>query len=304
MRIDKGRAALAFAAFVGITSATALTIEGCSSDDTTAGGPLDGGGTDATVDGAVDARADSPADGGTADAPVDSPPDAPLDAPAMADFIPAVVRTFCARISSCCLNPSTFDNAKCFAVLNNPNSGDLLGLPAFEPSTDGGAATYNPATAADCLSRAAALSCGLVPTAQVKALESVCYGAFTGTRAIGAAGCKSSIDCVTGAFCDLTVDGGACAALKGANQPCSDPNSLDCSYLGIGNPANFCNFPADGGASTCQPKLGPDASCNANNDCIDNNCTGVCDDNVVISDPGVPNGLCDLFTIKDAGGGG
>lgn len=304
MKIRLERLLVTLGGLVAFAGAGAVAMVGCSGDDTTA----------TTQDGAVSdvtngdvARPDAPGPdagpGQDADAQAEAAPPPPL-----AGFPTAVQTAFCQRLAECCLSPQTFDLAKCIATEANPAAGGFLNLSTWTPALDGGNVTYNPAAASACIAEVRNIACGLIMQATYGKYTTDCYAALSGTLDAGAQGCRYAIECAPGTYCDKSGGGdagGKCAPVHDAGAPCTDPMSTDCSYLGNGVPARFCDF-SGGAGGVCNPQLGLDAGCNYGSDCTSLICgdLGTCDTQFVFSDPGVPQGSCDYFTIRDAGDGG
>jgi hypothetical protein len=290
---------------------------GCGGDDTIVNAP-DGG--DATAGG--DARADtnpSP-DAPSQDAAVDTSvavdanmfdangfvdTGAMADAPPLQGFPSAVDQAYCTRLQQCCLVPNGSWDPNCGPELDGV--GGIIGIWDHNAALDGGHVTYDAAAAGTCLNYLLSLNCGVVPSAAVRIIRDLCFGAMQGTLGPDG-GCVDALECQAGLYCRLAADGGAgnCTALQGQGQPCTDITlSTDCTYLGNGTPALYCAPNPDGGGATCQPALPLDAGCSVAAACQSWSCNyPICDDSFVFSDPGVPNGTCASFTIVDAGGGG
>jgi hypothetical protein len=295
----------------GTTSLT-LAAAGCTGDDTVS--PVDAS-VDQTADTQADVRppTDSGGDGQATDAPLDVSADVGrdggpdvrdgggADAPTLIDYPAAVNAAYCTRIAQCCLS-ANFDFAKCNAVLDDPAVGGVRGISLYNASLDAGTVVYDASAAAACLAEVTSIPCGLISAVDLVKLQTDCFAAMTGTIAVNANGCKTSLECVTGAYCDRADAGdgglGTCAALAPDGGGCV--RDEQCSYLAQGKPPSQC----DNDAQVCEGTLPVDAGCNQSSQCASQLCLGKCQSTGVISDPGVPNGICDFFLIKDAGGGG
>lgn len=305
MKLNLRRIVISLAGVVAGTGMAAGTVVGCSGDDSVAPGGEAGADVTQDVTQDVQPHPDGMADGAAdvqPDAMPDSTPDVGVDAPPLAAFPRAIAVAFCARLAECCLNPTTFDQPKCLAALDNPTNEGFVNTATYEPFLDGGNVNYNPTLAAKCIMETRQVACGLVASAEAKAIQADCFGAMTGKLAVGATGCRGSIECVTASHCSLPDGGdagGTCTALSGIGGACTNTSTSDeCTYLGNGAPPNYCN------GSTCAAAKDLDASCGSNAECKSGICFVRCVDHQVFSDPGVPNGICDYFSIHDAGGGG
>ncbi len=315
------RVALIVAFGASTLGATALVATGCGQGTTAPGD----GGLDATADVSSDSSVapDSIATGDAADGgPGDAPPDvvadaapdvvadaapdviadAAVDAPTLAAFPSAVVSAFCQRESECCfLNASTFNATLCHQILGNPATGGWVDIARYEQFLDGGTVAYDPVQAALCIAESRNVGCGFLTAQSGVTIEHDCYSALAGTVALDGS-CQSSVECQGLAYCRGTDGGpgsGSCVPLQPEGGPCTNTaTSEECSHLGHGVPGEYCSN------GTCSPALPLDAGCSASNAaCQSLICYGgTCAGGQVLSDPGVANGFCDFFTIKDAGG--
>lgn len=311
MHRNLAKAALMLGALVASATVASVTIVGCSGDDTS-NAPGDGGNLDATLDG----RADAPtADGPTGEAGGEGGPstdagdaaDVQYDVPPVNGYTLAVSEAFCARLRGCCLVPAQQWNQDgdggCVQTLEQ--GGGVANISTYNAALDGGHVVYDKAAAAKCFQEVAAINCGLISAAQQAKIVDDCYAALRGTLAIDAGPCVNSLECTSGAYCRIPGDAstGRCVAVQAVGQPCSDVlNSTDCTYLGNGTPAAYCD-PGDGAAPPrCASAKPLDAGCNFSQECQSRACNSpVCVNSVVFSDPGVPNGTCAFFTIQDGG---
>jgi len=299
---------IAFGFLVVVDGVVALSAVGCGGDDTA--GTQDGGNGDATVDGTADVAidtlmGDAPTTDGGADSAKDTGPDTAIDAGDPTGFPDKIVRTACARLESCCLlTNAQFDTNKCVRLLEM-FGGYRRTFLVNGHITDAGTIGYDPVKAAQCLNDVAATACGVLTGTAQSPVENECFAAMPGQLAAGAA-CASDFECAQG-YCKYLPDGGAeggvatrCAPLEGQGGPCL--TSFACSTRGTGDTNLYC----DSDAGKCVPTLATDAGpCTLDNDCQSHACDSpTCVTKIVFSDPGVANGLCDFFTIRDAGGGG
>jgi hypothetical protein len=169
---------------------------------------------------------------------------------------------------------------------------------------------YNQAAADDCVARASTFTCPVVQAADYKTMTQQCYAAATGTTAIGATGCRASIECVPGSYCDLVdasapeggVATGVCRGLRAAGALCADqPRHEACSYRSSGSVCDSNN--PDASARVCIPlKANGQACAYQNPECQSGLCDNIgnCGTSGTITQPY----LCDPYKITDAGGGG
>jgi hypothetical protein len=284
----------------GGTGAFAVSAVGCSSSshESSDSGP------DVTTDSHFDVQIDTSPEA-QADAQgdvVDSgQPDVDSGA-AIPPFLTEVATAFCAKLEACCktnIDSGTFDTASCIAI-NTPvgYEGTALGAAAL---LEAGVLTYDPTKAAACLNDINAIDCtgDLITAQQQNAILTDCTAAVYGSLGSGAP-CTEAIECASGLFCDLPLDGGvtgACAPLRGDGGACGNFGDIvvnydfgqseeACSYRRTGNTGLRCNNEdpntgndIDGGpaAWTCEPAGAVGAGCNFNQDCT----TQLCD-------PGAP----------------
>jgi hypothetical protein len=208
----------------------------------------------------------------------------------------------CQKLAACCNNTAAFDMTTCERqVLPNGYSGAITDSLAY---LDGGVLTFDPAKAQACLNDLAAIDCGLneVTAALQASLLDDCTAAVTGTLTVGAT-CASSIQCLTGEYCDTPTDGGAgqCALLQTAGGSCSfgtqtaESSESACSFRGSGDTALRCanadvNAHAllEAGSWVCAPAGAADAGCNLDDDCVTRLCitpAGTCVSARVFVDP-------------------
>lgn len=251
---------------VGLASgAAAAAVTGCSSDDTVTTG--DAGGDQETKDAPSE---DSGSDTGS-DAGIDVvvPPDLPGFVNSMADAI-------CTRFAQCCTQTDPdggFDKKTCMKSYNTGwefSGGDLL-IPGVSTTN----LNYDQTKAKDCLTKVLTFSCPKIGAAEFKAATAACFGVATGKLAVGAAGCHSSVECVTTGWCDVPDggDGGTCQALLAANTDCTGKPTEACAYRGVGA---FC----DDVTHKCTPPLSDGTACSPVGQ-FEGCQSGLCDDNFV-----------------------
>jgi hypothetical protein len=294
----------------------------------------DGGGPDATMDvggGGPDSSADSPsgdtspgADGGSdsrVDAPVDSGP--PIDGSPVpvGDFPKQATAAYCKHLGECCTVPAADWNENgCESLFHSIHEYASIGV-YMETKDAGPNVLLDPILAAKCLNELATFSCGTITAAEYTQIRVDCFTAMKGQVPVGQSAafdggptCQQSNECQSG-YCSVDDGGpGTCKPLETAGGNCGQPQntrSEECTFLGLGTPAqNYCLAPGDGGQATCVGDNGFDAGCNVDWECQTDLCGSVsgppvhCTDKSLSSDPGIPGGICDYFTIKDAGGGG
>jgi len=177
-------------------------------------------------------------------------------------FQQTVAKVYCTRVSGCCssLDAGAFDYDACVGG---------LGLQGWEGANadflvpfvvDGGRIAHNGTAETSCLAGLATMSCDMSSNEHA-AITSNCAAAFSGTSAIGGP-CRADIECVQGAYCDTSKDGGACVTLVGQDAACQRTDQ--CAYKGFGS--LYCN------GTTCQPRLANDASCGSDDTCE----SGIC----------------------------
>jgi hypothetical protein len=226
----------------------------------------------------IESSTDSGKDTGI-DAPLDAPTDAHADVSAAAAAFPkSVVMAYCAKLGSCCgEGPSAFSVSACVDSLYDSRSFVPSQLALILSGLQSTEHTFDPTQADKCTTEIGALGCGSTAATTWKQIAIDCAGAYAGELGTNATGCYSSFDCKAGNYCapldplgnTIPPDGGGtCTALAGANGACVDiQNSSDCTYLGLGTPAQYCNnYPTDGGAPTdggvCSPSFASGTACN------------------------------------------
>jgi hypothetical protein len=305
---DFVRASAFLGVLAGASCALATAAVGCGGDDSNINPDAsDGNGGEAKADVTTDhsmvdvfkgdASTDSPSNH-DADAATDSPTDAPADNAALYAFPHAADLAYCQRLESCCLlDGGSFGAASCATDLDQ--SGGAFGNIGIA-NVHSGHITFDPAQAKSCVSGISGIDCATLTATLTLTLTGECAGAMIGTVSAGGP-CSSAFDCKTGLYCAQGAgDAGAqCAALKTLGETCSDlVFSTDCSYLGNGTPALFCQQNADGGLfGTCQPSFSNGVDCQEYEECATLICdysqpTPVCSDSTPFSQPGVAGGIC------------
>jgi hypothetical protein len=317
------RLAVVLGSVVGVAGALAVLAIGCGGDDTAV--PLDSGGGDRTIDSPQQetgnndtSTGDSPSEGGGGDAEAGG---GDAGVPPLDKFIEATVAAYCDRLGECCIGDAghgTWDRNRCItANINNISNPKLLPLHNAATKDGGAGIQYDTAHASQCLTLLKNMKC-TIGSADYSAIRDTCYAALMGKVALNSGGCTDSIQCASPGRCDpAAADGGKCVALIGDGGLCTSID--DCNYRGTYQPNLFCDDdptrhpnPADASVSipTCTPQLPLNGTC-GNGDgtigdlegaCLSGICggVGVCLDNFVQNDVTT----CDVFTIKDAGGGG
>jgi hypothetical protein len=294
------------------------------------GNGTDTGGEDTGTDApGMDALAETGADGGGPDAGPDAGPDgapqdggeggSPIDAVAdvnLSGFQAAVTSTWCQHLAACCglADSGTFDMASCLQGPGNYHiSADLA--PITTISRDSGTITFDQTSASRCLNGIAAIPCDTLTSSTLLTIRSDCFGAVQGTIPVGGAGCTKSVECAPQGFCQPATDGGpgSCLAILAQDAGCTSDEQ--CSYRKTGQPAQYCDvwYQDAGGTRVCVPQKAVGGSCVDIDDynfecttdiCVTSGATPVCGSSNPFSDPGVAGGVCETFTIVDAGGGG
>jgi hypothetical protein len=252
-------------------TASGMFLQGCGGDTSPGGAPKDSGTTDVTVDMNVPPMEAGPGDSGSADAGADAAPDAAMVA--IGDYPLAAATALCQVYSNCCPFDGGvhFDNAKCTKTILS-TYGFNYTLPGDLGIFDAGNVQFDAATAAQCVGAISALpnaQCIATGSAWANATKT-CFAVTQGKIAIGHGPCASPFECVPGANCATTTDGGSqCVALSGAGGACL-PNvyaDTDCSYLGSGNTGTWCE-PGDASPNngTCQPTIADMQTCPSNGD--------------------------------------
>jgi hypothetical protein len=240
-----------------------------------------------------------PMDGGSdADA-------ASFDAAALYAFPNAVNTAYCKQLQSCCAKDSfdagAFDLATC--VSQYAQGGGFYNVSLA--NVHGGHIDFDQDAAARCIADQAVLSCGTYTAAENTAAVNDCSQAMIGKLHIGDGPCLSAWDCALPAYCagpgGVAIDSifandggtlsgayvggnasadagqtGVCTALRSVNQSCNDLFFYtDCTYLGNGSPALFCNQDGGSGPGQCVPALATGAPCIVNVNCTPQVCDSV-----------------------------
>jgi hypothetical protein len=334
---------------IAVPSAALLVLgqlSGCGGDDATGqASPLDAS-TDSTAvvdgtspgDGATDGGADTSShQDAEAGSETDDGGDAATCAvtvPTEAEFFSALVSAECQSLKTCCNIGSNFDTAACFSTYGNATFGGFLGTAFPVNYLDGGRIAYDPSAACRCLEAVTSLSCGLVTSDALAAMQASCLAALHGTVPIanvgdagnandagdpgdasdggdagdagdaGPSGCASSYECASG-YCTVTyatdpVDAalGVCAPLVADGGACT--SQFQCSYLSNGSPSLDCS----GTSHTCVPRIPAGSACQTSSQCSSNLCQGGADGGppTCVSGGVIGSaGLCSAFTLPEAG---
>lgn len=346
MRSLRG-AMVAIGAAVGAAALAGFATAACGSSNSTPGGSDSG--SDSTADVEPEVGTDTGIDQSVADSgpgtdtgiatdsgtgtdsgiaadtsipPGDSGGDAAHDA-AEAGIDPILwaeqfAQVYCNTFLGCCRSAlgGTYDTNSCIIAVSS--EGWELSLPDTNIYARGNT-VLNTTKATACLAAMTSFPCGTQTAAQWQTITSACELVVTGTIPIGTAGCLASIECVPGAYCDPTNDGGTCTALATQGQACDTkinstlpviPDQM-CDYLGsgTGSPPLFCDLIDNGpDAATCQPQLAANANCcNGTTGYYDDMacappslCGDDCQCGGTTSYPYQP--FCQLYKIADAGG--
>jgi hypothetical protein len=279
---------------VAVGAAGAFAAVGCSGGGSSSSGG--DGGNDATADVvhadtfAPDVHVNEAGEAGK-EAGDAGPTDSSLTP---AQFPGAAGVAFCNQFSKCCFGgnppPGQFDMNACISSFVDQGF-DTTGVNA-QGAYLTSAVQLDQAKAQSCIADINAIDCtaNLVTSAQWKKILSDCVTALVGTLEAGAP-CTAPVQCNSGSFCDLPLDGGTsgtCQPLRPVGGNCGDfggqtPGQAEeaCSYRRSGSNGQFCHS-ADlvsgvtyDAASQwlCDTAQGLDASCN-----VDINCqTSICD---------------------------
>jgi hypothetical protein len=306
----------------GLLSAGAF-LASCGGDDVTATAPTEGGADGTTDSNLSEASGDSTTDTGPSPdggpegavdgpGPSDSGPGTeggmdsacPMAVPSQANFVPALAQVVCQRLQTCCLlTASQFDMATCLSTFSDPSFGGWLGTGYAEPYFEAGRIAYDMAEACQCLVANANLNCGALTAQETTAIQNTCFAAIPGTVTQDGGACSSSYECAPStSYCRTTDAGSGCLPLVADGGGCTTDDQ--CSYLTNGAPLLYC----DTSRSVCAARLPDNSMCSRNAECASNTCTFIggstsCQSAGTFSDPGTPGGVCDAFTLRDAGGG-
>jgi hypothetical protein len=187
--------------------------------------------------------------------------------PGLLDYPDAYAHAYCQGLGGCC---PTEDMDACVANNGANTSGWEGTLPGHDYVYTGGHLTFDQDAATKCLEALTAFPCssdggGVISAAGYAGITEACRNVFGGTIPIDAGGCSSSYECVAGAYCNVTPEGGVCSPLVGDGGICTSDNM--CSSAATGTPALFCNnvlnLLADGGlgTGTCVPLDQDGVSC-------------------------------------------
>ncbi|MBS2016686.1 MAG: hypothetical protein JST00_27630 [Deltaproteobacteria bacterium] len=279
-----------FTGLLAAASASTAFVVACSSTEDP---PKSDGGTDGASDTGT-------GDTGTTDGGSDAGPDTfvPVEAGTLADFIAQNADATCSRYRECC-GATGFDIAKCRADFKESGWVQSLTDLSVNGVATGGNVTYDPAAGSACLTAVRNMTCKDTPATEYKSAIEKCFQAAVGKVAVNGA-CRSNVECVKTAYCDLTGDAGTCTALKAAGALCT-PLTGDCAYR---NATGTSHCLGTAGAEVCGPSIPNGGECGF----TDFDCTsGAC--NVVETDGGAVatcestvdflSGICRLY--KDGG---
>lgn len=261
---------------------------------------------DDTVVSITDAGSDgnTSTDGSTTDAPngdgsVDSGRDADSAPPPKnaAELAVQMESVLCGSLTRCCFNNGNVADGGAVdgGTYNGAACRDLFRGLGFEFSTigldkidAGGVVAIDQAKAAQCLSSISALKCSL-ESPELVATRTACFDALVGTKAANAA-CTASVECGKGLYCDTSVNGGTCTALKPQGGPCGfvDTGNEEadsyvaeeaCSWRRSGDTKLHCASYDYGAAVykprnqwTCEPAVNVGDGCNSTVWCKDSIC--------------------------------
>lgn len=299
MRHLRKSATIVAAALAGVGVVSGGIIA-CSSDDTVV-----------TTDGGADTGPDVQTD--TQTPPPPPPPgDAGKDvivveASTLADFLTQNAAATCIRYKECCagVTDAGFDLARCNTDFSGTGWDQSITAVNATGVTDGGRIAFDPAAATDCLTGVRNMTCKNTTAAEFRGVWEKCFAAVNGTSPVNGP-CRNDVECVKTAYCDTSVDGGACRALLGSGAACKpgDPPFLgsQCSYRGTGT----VGCEPQGDASACGPALANGSTCNYDFDCVSGACSPVFDDAGNVTNGACSNkadflyGICDFYAA-DAG---
>jgi len=229
------------------------------------------GGTDAH-DGGTDAHDSGPD-------VHDAAPEVSIDSSSSAATFPrTMVTAYCTKLSSCCgETPSQFSIDACTKALYDAPSFVPSQLALILGGLNSTEHTFDSTQGAKCITEIESLGCGSSSATTWKKIAADCAAAYTGLLEASHPGCLSSFDCQPGNYCApldragntvVPDGGGTCTPLAGTGGHCVDIlNSSDCTYLGLGTPAQYCNNvindagqQTDGGV--CTASLSSGTACN------------------------------------------
>jgi hypothetical protein len=259
--------------------------------------------TDGGFDGSTtrdSSTSDAPVDTDTGPTVKDSGRDvdaAPPKPRTVAEFAAEIESTLCSSLTRCCFNNGNVPDGGAVdgGTYNGAACRDLFRGLGFEFSNigldkvDAGAVvSIDQTKVQQCLTSINALKCGL-ESAELVAARSVCFDALVGTKAANAA-CTVSIECGKGLYCDTSVNGGTCTAVKAQGGPCGFVNSGNeeadsyvaeeaCSWRRSGDSKLHCSSYDFAGEVykprdqwTCEPAVNAGDGCNSTVWCKDSIC--------------------------------
>jgi hypothetical protein len=276
----------------------------------------EGGDAREAGDSAQEAEAAAP----DADAGADAPPDGPN---ALQQYAVRYAQAFCTGNLRCCTGyPTGYDFGLC--VAQQQAQGFEFTLPGDPAAYKNGHLLLDEDAGARCVAALTSVACGTTVTAALNAgMANACYGVFQGTIPVATGGCVDSYECVSGAYCNAILDGGAivldagdagfvykptgvCAAIAADGGSCMTREQCTTATA---QPTSFCSAQLTLDAGNCQPLLPDNAGCTDPNGifydlaCQAELCaaaTGTACGGSFPNDN--TNGFCTLYA--DAGGGG
>lgn len=280
---------------------TALTMAGCSGDDTV----VPDAGPDVTADNFVP---DVGVDTGTPDVTDGGFKDVTEAGLTYAEFANAQIKAMCVRWSQCCFGSDAgkFDQTLCESDNKDFGwEGNLQDLSSsLAQSGDAGQKFYiDPVLATQCINLLSAFKCPTIPSADDTAIFAACFGAAKGIVAPGAK-CNFSAECTPGNYCRPGDAGtSVCGPVEpqGTNCTAGSANQA-CQYRGYLGTAARCDrkLPDGGpGSNTCQARLPLNTKCDFNWECASGTCDivqNVCSSSQLTIFPG----FCDSY-VKDGG---
>jgi hypothetical protein len=322
MRNHWVRATIGLSALLSVAGLMAANAVGCGSDDST-------NSHDAGHDVTLDTRGDTnppPADSGP-DTAIDATDggsdagmivDATLDGDAgylvpVGNFPQRASQAYCQRLQACCCvqtSPTAWDAGGCESDL--ARGYEIFSLAQYaQVSSDAGFVPrpgvqimLDPDAAASCINQIGGIACTGATAPEWTTVERNCFNAMVPQVPLGA-GCTVHGECQQGYCNPRAGDGGltgACVPLLDAGAPCvygGYGRSEDCTYLGLGNPANYCETIDDAGDQACAPAQALDAGCQTDEQCQTFYCAGFttasCSNQVYVSDPGTAGGICQAY---------
>jgi hypothetical protein len=207
------------------------------------------------------------------------------------EYVTAYYEAACDRLLECCGKPVNAETRKiCEGRVT------LGALAPYEASLDLRDVRYFPEAAGKCLALVREASCRQGTAEASRKLREACSAVFQGSLGGGVSGCRTSLDCQPGLYCERTSDGGACKPFHGVGQSCTANHSVgngslrvppgeaisrareQCGYEAPRWDPLFCDLPdrvAEGGQAVgvCRRALAPGAPCDMGDQgCGDGHC--------------------------------